>query len=370
MLKTPLLRYAVAMGAFLVASGVASAVTSTAGRPVAYLLLVTTVAFCAWYCGPGPSTIVVVLGLVETRFGFIPRIHHFNPPTRADWVCMLAFVVTSAMVIIIGESRRRENVKLLKAQSELENKVQERTADLDSLNRNLRQLSARLMQLQDDERRRIARELHDSVGQMLAALAMNLSAVRNDVEQLAKTAATLADSESLVQDMSAEVRTISHLLHPPLLDEAGLLSALRWYVEGYSQRSRIAVELDLPDNFGRLPSEMETAIFRVVQECLTNVHRHSGSPVAKIRLRRREDHILVQVEDKGRGIPPEKQLELATSGKVGVGVRGMRERLRQLGGTLEMESSSAGTVISVQLPIPERPTTEPLALTDESSAAA
>jgi signal transduction histidine kinase len=170
--------------------------------------------------------------------------------------------------------------------------------------------------------------------------------------------------------MSAEVRTISHLLHPPLLDEAGLLSALRWYVEGYSQRSRIAVELDLPDNFGRLPSEMETAIFRVVQECLTNVHRHSGSPVAKIRLRRREDHILVQVEDKGRGIPPEKQLELATSGKVGVGVRGMRERLRQLGGTLEMESSSAGTVISVQLPIPERPTTEPLALTDESSAAA
>src|SRR5215471_21373306 len=141
MLKTPLLRYAVAMGAFLVASGVASAVTSTAGLPVAYLLLVTTVAFCAWYCGPGPSTIVVVLGLVETRFGFIPRIHHFNPPTRADWVCMLAFVVTSAMVIIIGESRRRENVKLLKAQSELENKVQERTADLDSLNRNLRQLS-------------------------------------------------------------------------------------------------------------------------------------------------------------------------------------------------------------------------------------
>ena len=170
--------------------------------------------------------------------------------------------------------------------------------------------------------------------------------------------------------MSAEVRTISHLLHPPLLDEAGLLSAIRWYVEGYSQRSRIAVELDLPENFGRLPSEMETAVFRVVQECLTNVHRHSGSAVATIRLRRREDHLLLEIEDKGRGIPPEKQLELATSGKVGVGIRGMRERLRQLGGTLEIESNSAGTVISVQLPVSDKHASEPVSITDKSSAAA
>ena len=370
MLKAPVLRYAIAMGVLLIASLLSSAVSSAAGRPITYLLLVTAISFCAWYCGPGPSVIAVALGLIETRFGFVPRVHSFSIPTRADWICMLAFVLASAMVIIIGESRRRENLKLLKAQSELENKVQERTADLDSLNRNLRQLSARLMQLQDDERRRIARELHDSVGQMLAALAMNLSAVRTDVEQLARTTATLIDSETLVQDMSAEVRTISHLLHPPLLDEAGLLSAIRWYVEGYSQRSRIAVELDLPDNFGRLPSEMETAVFRVVQECLTNVHRHSGSAVARIRLRRREDHILVQIEDKGRGIPPEKQLELATHGKVGVGIRGMRERLRQLGGTLEMESSSAGTVITVQLPVADKPTSESLSVAGQSPAAA
>src|SRR5205807_8558684 len=140
-------------------------------------------------------------------------------------------------------------------------------------------------------RRRIAPELHDSVGQMLAALAMNLSAVRSDVEQLAKTAATLTDSQTLVQDMSAEVRTISHLLHPPLLDEAGLLSAIRWYVEGYSERSKIRVDLQLDPQIGRLPAELETAIFRIVQECLTNIHRHSGSSSASIFITRDPDDI-------------------------------------------------------------------------------
>ena len=117
---------------------------------------------------------------------------------------------------------------------------------------------------------------------------MNLSAVRNDVERLTKTALALSDSENLVQEMSTEVRTISHLLHPPLLDEAGLLSALRWYVDGFAQRSKIKVDLDLPDDFGRLPRESETAIFRIIQECLTNIHRHSGSSVARIPLSQRD----------------------------------------------------------------------------------
>jgi signal transduction histidine kinase len=236
-------------------------------------------------------------------------------------------------------------------QGELEKRVQERTSDLDTANQNLRELSARLLQLQDDERRRIARELHDSVGQMLVALTMNLSAVRLDVERLAKTAHALADSESLVQEMSTEVRTISHLLHPPLLDEAGLLSALRWYVEGFVRRSKIDVDLDLPDAFGRLPRESETAIFRVVQECLTNIHRHSGSSHAKIRLRQREHEVFVEIEDKGKGIPAEKIQEMALAGAPGVGIRGMRERLRQLGGTMEINSNGSGTVIAVRLPI-------------------
>jgi signal transduction histidine kinase len=168
--------------------------------------------------------------------------------------------------------------------------------------------------------------------------------------------------------MSSEVRTISHLLHPPLLDEAGLLSALRWYVEGFVRRSKIEVDLDLPDNFGRLPRESETAIFRVVQECLTNIHRHSGSSVAKIRVRQRDRDVLVDIEDKGKGIPPEKIQEMASAGAPGVGIRGMRERLRQLGGTLDVHSNGNGTVIHVCLPIADAPaTTTDLATT--SSAA-
>jgi signal transduction histidine kinase len=170
------------------------------------------------------------------------------------------------------------------------------------------------------------------------------------VERLSTVAVALTDSENLVRDMSKEVRTISHLLHPPLLDEAGLASALRWCVDGFAQRSRIKVDLDMPDDFGRLPSEMETAIFRVVQECLTNIHRHSGSPVAKIVLRQRHDEILIEISDQGKGIPAEKLEEMASSGTPGVGVRGMRERLRQLGGTLEIQSNSGGTTVTVRLP--------------------
>ncbi len=239
----------------------------------------------------------------------------------------------------------------MRAQDELEDRVRERTADLDVVNRNLRELSARLMQLQDDERRRIARELHDSVGQTLAALGMNLSLVRNDVERLSSIISAINDSENLVREMSSEVRTISHLLHPPLLDEAGLCSALRWYVDGFSQRSGIQVDLKLPDDFGRLPSELETAIFRVVQESLTNIHRHSGSPVARIRLQQTGDHVVVEIADRGKGIPEEKLQEMASTGTPGVGIRGMRERLRQLGGTLEIESGRSGTIVTVRLPL-------------------
>src|ERR1700727_2326992 len=160
---------------------------------------------------------------------------------------------------------------------------------------------------------------------------MNLSTVRNDVERLAKTAAALSDSEGLVREMSTEVRTISHLLHPPLLDEAGLSSALRWYVDGFARRSQIKVDLDMSEEFGRLPREMETAIFRVVQECLTNIPRHSESPVAKIYVRQKDRQVLVEIRDQGKGIPAEKQEEMASHGTPGVGMRGMRERLRQLG---------------------------------------
>src|SRR5258705_8548517 len=164
---------------------------------------------------------------------------------------------------------------------DLEERVQQRTAELAAANHNLGELSARLLHLQDEEGRRIARELHDSVGQTLAALSMNLAAVGADIERLAKTATTIADSTALVNDMSSDIRTISYLLHPPLLDEAGLSSALTWYIKGFSERSKIEVELRMPEDFGRLSRDLETAIFRVVQECLTNIHRHSGSSATR-----------------------------------------------------------------------------------------
>ena len=355
LLRSNLHRYTLAIAAVAAAFLVNSALHPVVGDRVGYVLLFPAVAFAAWYCGVGPSVVATILALLGATYGFVPPIQPYRIFTTSEFVLALVFLSSSAITVAMGESRRRQNEKLRNEQNELENRVLERTADLDIANGNLRELSARLLQLQDDERRRIARELHDSVGQTLAALAMNLSAVRLDFERMAQTVHTLTDTENLVRDMSSEVRTISHLLHPPLLDEAGLQSALRWYVEGFAVRSKINVDLDLPENFGRLPRESETAIFRVVQECLTNIHRHSESPTAKIRLRERGQEVIVEIADKGKGIPPEKKEDMSSAGTPGVGIRGMRERIRQLGGSLEINSNDSGTVVTVHLPIPEIP---------------
>jgi PAS domain S-box-containing protein len=236
------------------------------------------------------------------------------------------------------------------ARDHLEKRVQERTSELASANENLRDLSARLLQVQDDERRRLARELHDSVGQLLAAIGMNMGVVQAQRDKLdARGARAISENAHLVEEVSREIRTISHLLHPPLLEIAGLESALRWYVDGFSERSKIKVNLELPANFERLPNDTELAIFRVIQECLTNIHRHSDSDTAAIHIRQQGSRLILKVSDKGKGIPLEKQLELAGSHRSGVGFRGMRERLRQLGGTLEMQSDEAGTVVIATL---------------------
>ncbi len=217
---------------------------------------------------------------------------------------------------------------------------------------NLRVLSGQLLHLQDQERRRIARELHDSAGQILAALGMNLSLLEaEDDRGTAEATKAIFESLDLVQELSKELRTISHLLHPPLLDEVGLASGLRSYLEGFTERSKIKVGLDLPDDLGRLPQDLETALFRVVQECLTNIHRHSGSSVARIRITRGDRQMSVEVEDEGKGIPPDKRKEMDGAGMPGVGIRGMRERLRQLGGSLEIQSDSRGTIVIARLPV-------------------
>jgi PAS domain S-box-containing protein len=214
------------------------------------------------------------------------------------------------------------------------------------------EFASRLQTMQDEERRRLARELHDSVDQTLAALSMNIAIIQAQSDKLDLSGArAVSENAHLVDQVSREIRTISHLLHPPLLDIAGLASALRWYVDGFSERSNIKVDLEIPSDFGRLPDELEIAIFRIVQECLTNIHRHSGSNTATIRLHQESHHLTVQVQDSGKGIRPEKQRELIESGRGGVGFAGMRERLRPLGGTLEIKSDGSGTVVSAVLKV-------------------
>jgi signal transduction histidine kinase len=346
-----LMHYAVALLAVASALLIRGALNRVLGDSVPYVILFPAVAFAAWYCGVGPSVVSVVLAIAGAKYWFIPPVHSFNLPTTAHSIGMLAFLLASGFGVGMGEARRRENENLRRTQGALEERVQERTSELDRANQSLRELTARLLQLQDEERRRFARELHDSVGQMLAALSMNLSTVRTDIELLAKTANALGESETLVQEMSKEVRTISHLLHPPLLDEAGLSSALAWYVEGFAERSTIKVDLEFPENFGRFSRELETAVFRVVQECLTNIHRHSGSPDAKVRIAHVDGLVLVEVKDRGKGIPAEKLIKMESDGMPGVGIRGMRERIRQLGGDLHIDSDGDGTIIRAHLPV-------------------
>jgi PAS domain S-box-containing protein len=216
----------------------------------------------------------------------------------------------------------------------------------------LRLLSGQLLQLQDQERRRIARELHDSAGQLLAALGMNLALVESESGNIAPHAVkAIRESVGLVQELSRELRTISHLLHPPLLDEVGLTSALRSYLDGFTERSKIRVDLEIAEDLGRLQQDFETAIFRIVQESLTNIHRHSGSRVARIRISRSDGQVSLEVQDEGKGILAEKREAMDSGGSPGVGIRGMRERLRQLGGSLEIKSNERGTVVVARLPV-------------------
>ncbi len=216
----------------------------------------------------------------------------------------------------------------------------------------LRRLSSQLLHAQDDERRRIARELHDSTGQYLSALSMNLSWMNQPSCALdSKVRSVVRESIDLVKRALSEIRNFSYLLHPPVLDEYGLCAALRWYVHGFSQRSGISVDLNAPVDLPRLPRQAETALFRVVQECLTNVHRHSGSSRAKIFLRQEAGSLLLEVSDEGHGISSGSNGQGEGDERIGVGIAGIRERVRELGGRLEIESNSRGTMVRVRLPL-------------------
>jgi len=216
-----------------------------------------------------------------------------------------------------------------------------------------RRLSGRILNLQDEERRRIARELHDSLGQYLAALKMNLDLLAGanaEQEKLVSECAEITDK------CLTETRTVSYLLHPPLLDEAGFGAAASWYVEGFAKRSGTKVNLDLPPQLGRLNHDIEIALFRTLQETLTNVHRHSDSLLVDVRLHLDNQQLRLEITDNGKGIPAEQMRRLLEgAADVGVGIAGMRERLRELGGTLEIQSGPTGTSVVVTTPLLDKP---------------
>jgi len=248
-----------------------------------------------------------------------------------------------------AEKARRE---LKTAHDELEQRVLARTEELAQKTEEVRELTGRLLKLQDDERRRLARELHDSTGQMLVAMKLALEQMSEESKGQ-PLELLVAQTIAINEEMSRELRTMSYLLHPPLLDEVGLPSALRWYTEGFSQRSGIAVDLQIGPDFGRLPDGMEIAFFRVVQECLTNIHRHSGSATANIQLTRNRDAVQIEIRDSGNGVSPERR----HANKVipGVGLMGIQERMRQFGGRVEITSQSNGTQVIATIPLSTRP---------------
>jgi PAS domain S-box-containing protein len=227
--------------------------------------------------------------------------------------------------------------------------LEQRSAEIHQQAEQLRELSGQLLQTQDDERRRIARDLHDSAGQIVTALLMHLATInQHAVKPQAKKVAQ--ESLEMVRQLSNEIRTVSYLLHPPLLDENGLSGAIRWLVEGLTERSDLKIDISIPKDFGRLSDDMEVTVFRIVQECLTNIHRHSGSKTATIRLSRNDRSVSLEIGDNGRGMPAERLARIHGE-RSGVGITGMRERVRHLNGVLNVQSSPKGTKVSVTLPL-------------------
>jgi signal transduction histidine kinase len=217
----------------------------------------------------------------------------------------------------------------------------------------LADLSARLMKSQDEEHRRVARELHDSTAQTLSAAMMNLTAVHEEAAALSPRAARLlAECDSLLADASDEIRTIAHLLHPQVLDQVGLESAVRGYVAGFAQRSGVLVDLEFPENLGRLPQEIEIALFRIVQEGLNNVYRHAEVDKAKIRIAVDDSEVALELMDKGKGLPASLRDSSGIAPEsTGLGIASMRERVKELGGRFELKSGKRGTTVRAVLPV-------------------
>lgn len=331
------------------------------GQASSYHFAWLAVVVSAWYFGLGPSILTVAIETFSVAYFVLPppgfRIGSDLPSLSG----LAAFLILSGVIVLLGEANRRTVSKRRAAEAQLiayrdtlEITIDQRTKQLVDANTELSSLSARFLQAQDEERRRIARELHDSAGQLLAALSMSVSHIERRVAGVDPgLTATVAEAQAVVKQLTQEIRTTSYLLHPPLLDEFGLIKALRQYLHEFSERSGLKVELAISEHFERLQPEIELAAFRVVQECLTNVHRHSGSPVATVRLRRENQNISLSIEDRGRGVPASKLAKVKSSGS-GVGLSGIRERVRHFGGCMNIDSDESGTRVSITLPLQKK----------------
>jgi len=361
-------RYAVALLAMTTALALRSVFQPILGGSMHYVSISAATVFAAWYCGLGPAVLATIVGSLAANAFFLSPYQPLGPLTVKDVVGELLFLLFCAAIIAVGESGRRSLLRLervhdvlLRSRLQLKFRVLQSTAQLQESNKDLRDLSARLLRVQDDERRRIARDLHDSTGQALTALKLELAGIERELaERNPHVAMRLASCIGDARLISDELRTISYLLHPPLLDELGLGSALRWYVDGFEKRSGIRVDLDLSCKERQSP-ELETMLFRVMQECLINIHRHSGSSKASIRLSETDSHIVMEVNDEGRGIAAEELSRIASGAGLGVGLRGMRERIKDFRGELEILSPSGqGTKVRAIIPI-EMPRSRSLA---------
>lgn len=378
-------RYGIALAAAALAIVLRWIFDPLLGHVAFYVTVYVAVAFCSMVCGYAPAIGTALAGFLGIFYFFVDPRHSLSPIRPSELHAIVGWFFVCAVLITLGENHRRQQFRLRhsiaamaaearerkraetalqQAHDELETRVRERTAQLtltlNSLEREvaeraraeeqLRQLSVRLMTLQDEERRRIARDLHDTTGQTLAAMKMTTALIQQTVAG--------PDMRELLEDLSAltdeaiqEIRTTSYLLHPPLLDEAGIASAVKWFVEGFSKRSGIPVQCEIAEDMQRPPRNHELVLFRVLQESLTNVHRHSHASATKIRLNVSADHFILEITDNGTGIPQECIERWHDAGHgTGVGLLGMTERVHELGGRLEIRSGADGTTVTASLP--------------------
>ena len=380
-------RYTIACAMAVVAVLLRELLDPVLGHVAFYVTVYIAVAFSAIVCGFAPAVWSALLGFLGIFYWFIDPRHSFVLDRPSEIHSFVGFALVCGVLIVLGDANRAKQLRLNQSiseltaeaaqrkeaeaqlketQEQLERSVQQRTGELSQAlamlqseiedrkeaEAQFRDLSVRLMTLQDEERRRIARDLHDTTGQTLSALKMIVASLRHSAHDIPRISGLIDDLDALAEEALQEIRTTSYLLHPPLLDEAGFASAARWFVEGFSKRSNIEVECDIPWQSERLSKECELVLFRVLQESLTNVHRHSRASAAGVTLIIDQGRLELQVSDNGNGIEQTRLAQVNEPGRqMGVGVAGMRERVRKLGGRLELQSSKAGTKVTVSLPM-------------------